>query len=157
MKIPQEGLASWSRSMDCAILDRLKLPFFCFCGWCHGYNEGLEHSSKGSAILAPSVSPSEYFTALDQDDVDAILSSCAPANGLNPLTTPSSANKPTATNTPFVTCKPLVTNTLPPTQSFPTTKPMDSATDWSILDNRAHRFWRAYGLTEFNRNRRFFG
>ncbi len=115
-----------------------------------GHALGLDHSSKGSAVLAPSVSPNEYFTALDQDDVDAILSIYAPASGMNPTTKPS-AKIPTATITP------PVTNTLPPTQSFPTTKPMDPTTDWNILEHRNHRFWWTYGITEFYRIRRFFG
>lgn len=119
-----------------------------------GHSLGLEHSSKGSAILAPSVSPNEYFTALDQDDVDAILSIYAPASytiGSNPTTTQPVANNPRVTHTPPVTNTPTSTPTLPPTRT------LDPTTDWSILEHRTNRFRWSVGFSEFYRFRRFFG
>ncbi len=50
-----------------------------------GHALGLDHSNDNSAILAPSVSPNEYFKALDQDDVDAILSIYAPVGLVPPV------------------------------------------------------------------------
>ena len=119
-----------------------------------GHSLGLDHSSKGSAILAPSVSPNEYFTALDRDDVDAILSIYAPASyaiGSNPTTTQPVANNPRVTHTPPVTNTPTSTPTLPPTRT------LDPTTDWSILEHRINRFRWLVGFSEFYRFRRFFG
>ena len=116
-----------------------------------GHALGLDHSSRSSAILAPTVSPNETFTVLDRDDVDAILTIYAPASsatGSNPTT------KPPTTATP-----PLVSIPAPP-QPFTPTKPMDPTHDWSILEHRANRFRWSIGFGELYRisaRWRFFG
>lgn len=123
-----------------------------------GHALGLEHSDSGSAVLAPSVSPTEHFTALDQDDVDAILSIYAPASTISGGTTPTKT--PPVTTTPPVVATPPVTKTPTPTQhTTPTTptKTVNPTDDWSILNYRINRFRWSSGFGEFYRFRRFFG
>jgi Matrixin len=124
-----------------------------------GHALGLDHSDNSSAVLAPSVSPTEYFTALNRDDVDAILSIYAPAgttgggtpSGITPTKTPPVTTTPPVVITPPVTKSPAPTQ--PPTQ----TKTVNPSDDWSILEYRINRFRWSSGFSEFNRFRRFFG
>jgi len=122
-----------------------------------GHALGLDHSSRNTANLAPTVSPNDSFTALDRDDVDAILSIYAPASpatGSNPTTNPPGTTNRTGTPTPPVVSTPT------PTQPFTPTKPMDPTTDWSILEYRVNRFRWFSGFGELYRisaRWRFFG
>lgn len=122
-----------------------------------GHALGLDHSSRNSAILAPTVSPNDSFTALDRDDVDAILSIYAPASpptGSNPTTNPP------GTSTPPVVSTPVPNKPFTPTQPFTPTKPMDPTHDWSILEHRTNRFRWSIGFGELYRisaRWRFFG
>jgi hypothetical protein len=90
-----------------------------------GHSLGLDHSKSGSAILAPSVSANEYFTKLDPDDVDAILSLYAPAK-TGTATTPTNNSQPSA-NTPTLgtpkinTASNVPSRPLNPNQSLPRT------------------------------------
>ena len=124
-----------------------------------GHALGLEHSYSGSAVLAPTVSPTEYFTALDQDDVDAVLSIYAPAGatggGTTNGTTPTKT--PPVTTTPPVVTTPPVTKAPTPTQPTTPTKTVNPTDDWSIVNYRINRFRWSSGFSEFNRFRRFFG
>ncbi|MCY2985791.1 MAG: matrixin family metalloprotease [Planctomycetota bacterium] len=124
-----------------------------------GHALGLDHSNSGSAVLAPTVSPTEYFTALDQDDVDAILSIYAPAGttGGGTLSGTPPTKTPPVTTTPPVVTTPPVTKAPTPTPPTTPTKPMNPNDDWSILKYRINRFRWSSGLSEFYRFRRFFG
>jgi hypothetical protein len=125
-----------------------------------GHALGLEHSHQNAAILAPSVSPNEYFTTLDQDDVDAVLSMYAPASGQSVPAVPTSELK-TSTNPPI--SNPPISRIPAPTPNQPTppsSKPLDWSNDWSILENRIYRFrWTAgFGeLLRFSSRWRLFG
>lgn len=119
-----------------------------------GHALGLDHSNMSSAILAPSVSPNEYFTALDQDDVDAILSIYAPASGgytqSNPGSNANQPTKPPISDTPV----PTPTPNPPTTPNLPTTpnrRPLDPTNDWSILVFRTNRLRWTSSFGEFLR------
>ncbi len=115
-----------------------------------GHALGLDHSTHSTAILAPTVSPNESFTALDRDDVDAILSIYAPAS-------PATSSNPTTI--PPTTTPPIL-RTPAPTPPFTPTKPMDPTQDWSILEHRTNRFRWSIGFGELYRisaRWRFFG
>ena len=124
-----------------------------------GHALGLEHSDSRSAVLAPSVSPTEYFTALDRDDVDAILSIYGPAGATTGETTTGTTptKKPPVTTTPPVVITPPVTKTPAATQPTTPTKTVNPTDDWSILDYRINRFRWSSGFSDFYRFRRFFG
>jgi hypothetical protein len=123
-----------------------------------GHALGLGHSQSGSAVLAPSVSPTEYYTALDRDDVDSILSIYAPAGATGGPTsgTIPTTNPPLATTPPVVTTPP-VTKTPAPTQPTTPTKRVNPTNDWTILEYRINRFRWSSGFSDFNRLLRFFG
>ena len=119
-----------------------------------GHALGLEHSNSGTAILAPTVSPTESFTQLDQDDVDYILSIYVPAGATNGT---QQTTKPPVATTPLVVTTPPVTKSPTPTQPTVPTKLANPTNDWSILDYRINRFRWSSGFSEFYRLRRFFG
>ena len=125
-----------------------------------GHALGLEHSQRGSAVPAPTVSPTEYFTTLDRDDVDSILSIYAPASTTRG-TTPTSGMTPTTTatapKTPPVVTTPPVSKTPTPTRPTTPVKPVNPTNDWSILVYRINRFRWSTGFSEFYQLRRFFG
>ncbi len=125
-----------------------------------GHALGLDHSDDNSAILAPSVSPNEYFTKLDQDDVDAILSIYAPAKSVPSGNSPSQsplATLPVATTPPILNT-PTQTPTQTPTPTPPAipNRPVDPSNDGSILEHRIYRFRWSSGFADFYRMRRFF-
>ncbi len=137
-----------------------------------GHSLGLEHSGHSSAVLAPSVSPNEYFTTLDHDDVDAILSLYAAAKTVsaptslgNPAAVPNQTavpTSPTITTPPVATTPPLTSTPPTPTQPATPCKPLDSNKDWTILNARNSRFRWSSGFAEVYRMelyrlRRFFG
>jgi len=119
-----------------------------------GHALGLDHSNMTSAILAPSVSANEYFTALDRDDVDAILSIYAPASGsstqLNPGLNSNQPSKPPISLTPV----PTPTPNQPATPNQPTTpsrKPLDPFTDWNVIEFRTNLLRWSSNFSEFFR------
>ncbi len=122
-----------------------------------GHALGLNHSEKSTAVLAPSVSPNEYFITLHQDDVDAILSIYAPASV-------SSTPTKLGTNSKPPTSPPISNTPVPPpapTQPVPpSSRPFDPTNDWSTLEFRIYRFrWTAnFGeLFRFSTRWRLFG
>ena len=88
-----------------------------------GHAIGLEHTDVNGAVLEATVSPNQFFTALDDDDRDAALALYAPAVETDPVP-PAPETTPELPETPVEETDPTGTGTDTETEI-----PVDTDTD----------------------------